>query len=105
MSFGTINFLQKDWLMPRYQACKWDNETDTDVLLGCVCLFSSNSLTSRAEQTTELVQQVAGLFLVQVTIIYWQCLMLYLLFAEVGETKRKIDAVAGESFVSVHSWF
>lgn len=64
-----------------------------------MCLFSSSSLTSRAEQTTESVQQVAGLFLVQVTITYWQCLMLYLLFAEVGETKRKINAVAGRALL------
>ena len=68
-----------------------------------MCLFSSNSLASRAEQITELVQRVAGFFLVQVTVIYWQCLMLYLMFAEVGETKRKIDAVAGRaSLVCTH---
>lgn len=71
------------------KACRRDNKTDTDVLLGCVYLFLSNSLPSRAEQTMESVQCIAGFFFVQITIIYWQRLMLYLMFAEVGETKRK----------------
>jgi len=67
--------------------------------MGCVCLFLSNSLESRAEQITESVQRVAGFFLMQVTIIYWHCLMLYLMFAEAGETKRKIAAVAGRALL------
>lgn len=71
------------------KACKCDNKRDIDVLLGCVYLFLSNSLPSRAEQTEQSVQGIAGFFLVQITIIYWQRLMHYLMFAEVGETKRK----------------
>lgn len=72
MSFCIINFLQKhvNVITRQILMCFWG-----------VCVFFSNSL--------------ARFFLVQITIIYWQCLIHYLVFAEVGETKRKPRGIAG----------
>lgn len=94
MSFCIINFLQKhvNVITRQILMCFWG-----------VCVFFSNSLASIAEQTVELLQCLSGFFLVQITIIYWQCLMHYLMFAEVGETKRKPRGIAGwESSVFPH---